>query len=85
MGRRSISTTKSGKFMNPTDQASKIQKLCNLLKLCQIMPQVLVNLLNSLFEIFKSYSAITHSSSILFILLKGKEARKRELKKVCIV
>ena len=23
MGRRSISTTKSGKFMNPTDQASK--------------------------------------------------------------
>ena len=24
MGRRSISTTKSGKFMNPTDQASKM-------------------------------------------------------------
>lgn len=30
MGRRSINTTKSGKFMNPTDQASKKNK--NLLK-----------------------------------------------------
>lgn len=28
MGRRSINTTKSGKYMNPTDQASKlIEKL----------------------------------------------------------
>lgn len=25
MGRRSINTTKSGKYMNPTDQASKFQ------------------------------------------------------------
>lgn len=25
MGRRSINTTKSGKYMNPTDQASKYQ------------------------------------------------------------
>lgn len=66
MGRRSISTTKSGKFMNPTDQASKIQKLCNLLKLCQVMPRVLANLLSSLLEIYKSYSAITHSSSCSF-------------------
>lgn len=28
MGRRSINTTKSGKYMNPTDQASKFMNWC---------------------------------------------------------
>lgn len=27
MGRRAINTTKSGKYMNPTDQASKFQEI----------------------------------------------------------
>jgi WW domain-binding protein 11 len=30
MGRRSISSTKAGKFMNPTDQASKEKRTLNL-------------------------------------------------------
>lgn len=30
MGRRSINTTKSGKYMNPTDQASKLQENKNI-------------------------------------------------------
>lgn len=29
MGRRSINTTKSGKYMNPTDQASKYENHTN--------------------------------------------------------
>jgi len=36
MGRRSINTTKSGKFMNPTDQA----RMCNIIVII-ITPKVL--------------------------------------------
>lgn len=31
MGRRSINTTKSGKYMNPTDQARKFNKIIYLI------------------------------------------------------
>lgn len=33
MGRRNINTTKSGKYMNPTDQASKYLAVPSLIKL----------------------------------------------------
>ena len=55
MGKRSITSTKAGKFMNPTDQArkSKLHVLFSLIR------QVLIWCLNK----------------------KGKEARRKELKK----
>lgn len=40
MGRRSINTTKSGKYMNPTDQASKysVYSISNvIIKVCTML------------------------------------------------
>lgn len=74
MGRRSTSSTKSGKFMNPTDQASKYQPLD--VELLKLVFTCLITLLLS-----NARTIIV----FLFIHLKGKEARKRELKKVCLV
>lgn len=38
MGRRSINTTKSGKYMNPTDQARKFNKIIYLITI-RFQPQ----------------------------------------------
>lgn len=42
MGRRSINTTKSGKYMNPTDQASKLIKLLIFRKIFIILQILLI-------------------------------------------
>lgn len=43
MGRRSINTTKSGKYMNPTDQASKYETkrriICIIFEIYLILPR----------------------------------------------
>lgn len=69
MGRRSTSSTKSGKFMNPTDQASKYR----LSHRCSSID------MNNDQSIVKSNIRIVTSVCLFF---PGKEARKRELKKV---
>ena len=78
MGRRSISTTKSGKFMNPTDQASKTLSHSFIMIL---LPSSILCLFSFTSVAMLSF---THFTLIVFFTLTGKEARKRELKKVCI-
>ena len=41
MGRRAINTTKSGKYMNPTDQASKLSNVIENLFLCKYFCEIL--------------------------------------------
>lgn len=42
MGRRSINTTKSGKYMNPTDQARKFNKITYLIAIRFKLQQVIL-------------------------------------------
>lgn len=42
MGRRSINTTKSGKYMNPTDQARKFNKIIYLITIRFKLQQVIL-------------------------------------------
>lgn len=73
MGRRSTSSTKSGKFMNPTDQASKYEPIN---KASSPHPPIT-------FPFFISLANV-RALTVYFTRLAGKEARKRELKKVKI-
>lgn len=75
MGRRSTSSTKSGKFMNPTDQASKYRVEQPRAGSCTTFW-----IAHEEFAIYRC-----QNDNYFSAFLTGKEARKRELKKVLMV
>lgn len=48
MGRRSINTTKSGKYMNPTDQARKFNKIIYLITIRFQLQQVMLTTIKTM-------------------------------------
>ena len=78
MGRRSISTTKSGKFMNPTDQASKIKIFNWLPKRLFMLTFAVVSFLNC---VWMSLLCYNFSSLSLFTLIKERRQERGSLRR----